>query len=243
MKKQILLPLALVALANLAFAQVIDSIYLQEFIVLKDGTKTFVDVLGEDYDNVIIMRNGKEKKILKENLLEWNSGNIWQQPFKYNEEGEIEYQEVVPIDSLTKDEIYNRAKRMFSKMFKDSRDVLELDDKEAGTLIGNGNTEILWKTDGILGMVVSIRLWFTVTIDVKDGKYRVTLNNFENETDAFRSGSTYVKGTRYPIEQAFPISGEVQKIQRGMKEAELLEIDSLLKSIKKMMAEKPSKDW
>lgn len=235
MKKNLFTVLAM-ALASFAFGQVIDSSYLEEYVVMKNGKKTMLDITSDDADFIYFTKDGKENKIPKSQVTDWKAGQLWQQPFKYNEKGEIEYQEVVKLDSLTKDEIYNRAKRMFTKLFKDSRNVLELDDKEAGTLIGNGNTDVHYSTGLGAGHAT---FWFTITIDVKEGRYRLTLNGFDNEFAA----TTYTARDRSSLEVIFPANQEPNKYSKKLKEADLQEIDNLFKAIKKMMAEKPLKDW
>lgn len=221
-----------------AIGQIIDSTYLTEYIVQKNGVKTEVDVIKIDDTDVYIFRNNREVKIPKKELLEWSEGSLWKQPFRYNDKGEIEYQEVVALDSLSKEAIYNRAKRMFVTLFKDSRNVLELDDKESGSLIGNGNTDVYYHT-GYLNVNAHATFWFTIEIDIKDGRYRLTLNNFENEFAA----TQYTSRDRSSLEVMFPANEEPNKFSKNLKAADLMEIDSLMRRIKKMMAEKPSKDW
>lgn len=235
--KNLILLVAL-ALPVLLSSQVIDSAYLTEYIVMKNGAKTEVNIVDDDDDFVYIERNGAKNKVPKSSLSDWKTGNLWEQPFAYNEKGDIEYVEVIELPGIAKDEVYLRAKKMFISLFKDSRNVLEYDDKEAGTLIGNGNTSVSWVTQ-FMDIPVSITMWFTLTIDVKEGKYRLTLNNFENQAPV----SQYSNGDRYGLEIAFPENEEVPKLNREMKAAALTEIDALFKQVKKTMAEKPAKDW
>src|SRR6266496_2496034 len=53
--------------------------------------------------------------------------------------GEIKFTEVVYVDSISKLLLYSRAREWFTKAFKSSKAVLDLDDKENGKLIGKGN--------------------------------------------------------------------------------------------------------
>ncbi|MCP3929503.1 MAG: DUF4468 domain-containing protein, partial [Bacteroidetes bacterium] len=55
----------------------------------------------------------------------------------HNEEtGEIEYQEVVQTDSLTKAEIYLNAKNWMIENLKSSDNMVQLDDQENNQLVG-----------------------------------------------------------------------------------------------------------
>jgi hypothetical protein len=74
--------------------------------------------------------------------------------------------------ALTKDEIYDLALQFIAENFKSAKSVLEYQDKEAGRIIGNGTTSI---NDGFMGRPAS----FTMVIDIKDGRYRVSYKSLE----------------------------------------------------------------
>ena len=54
--------------------------------------------------------------------------------------GEVVYTEVIKVDSLNAKELYNRAKKWIVLNYKSANDVIQLDDKEDGILIGKGNS-------------------------------------------------------------------------------------------------------
>jgi len=108
--------------------------------------------------------------------------------------GKIKFTEVIYVDSATRSTLYTKAREWFVKSFQSSKSVLELEDKEAGKLIGKGNISVITeesvneneyvkmkglipkklrdqKTKGEAGTVS-----FTIAIYIKEGrfKYEVT---------------------------------------------------------------------
>lgn len=75
---------------------------------------------------------------------------------------------VVEVEA-TKDDLFNRARLWFAEAFKDSRKVLELEDRESGILRATGWTSCNTNTE--------IEFWFTVTVKFKDGRYKMELSN------------------------------------------------------------------
>lgn len=87
----------------------------------------------------------------------------------------FEFTDVVHVDSVPKDELFMRARQWFSNSFNDSKSVLEISDKESGELQGKGNIKMILgnRADGIMR--------FSVSIHLKDGKYRYSFFNFIHE--------------------------------------------------------------
>lgn len=95
----------------------------------------------------------------------------------------IEFQEVVKLenDSIPKNILYTNAKIWFVDAFKDSKEVIQMDDKENGIIIGKGNmayTNSKLRYKGING-----RISFTVKVEIKEGRYRYSFSDFYHETN------------------------------------------------------------
>ena len=56
--------------------------------------------------------------------------------------GKVDYTEVVHVDSVSKNELYARAKLWLVDTYKSSINVIQLEDKENGEIIGKGFSEI-----------------------------------------------------------------------------------------------------
>ena len=97
---------------------------------------------------------------------------------------------VVTVENTSKNELYNRAKIWFAKAFISSKYVIQLDDKENGQIIGNGS--IIYNAPaGLPGLNFSGHFTFTITIEVKDNRFRYTFENFSHEAnkDGFSGGA------------------------------------------------------
>ncbi|MDO7849195.1 DUF4468 domain-containing protein [Hymenobacter sp. M29] len=88
----------------------------------------------------------------------------------------ITYAEVVPVEGASQAELYARAKLWFASTFKSAKDVVQAEDKEAGVLQGKGWQDIYIKS---MGIPSASKLWYTVKLAVKDGRYRYEVTEFE----------------------------------------------------------------
>jgi len=97
----------------------------------------------------------------------------------------VEYQEVIEFDSeIDKSTLFNRTRLWLAEAFVDSKEVIELEDKEAGLLVGNGGMEYTFP------LVPAMPGQFSLRIDIKNGKLRTTYSNFK----IYHSGSQYSSG-------------------------------------------------
>jgi len=84
---------------------------------------------------------------------------------------QLTFQRVYEINNINTNEIFDRTLEWMAKTFIDSREVIELKDRERGKIIGNG---IVQFKD-----VVNISdCKYMVTIDIKDGRFRITFSNY-----------------------------------------------------------------
>jgi hypothetical protein len=90
-------------------------------------------------------------------------------------DGAILYTGIIQVDSsASKSELYNRGKVWFINEFKSSNDVLQMQDKEAGILIGKGFFEI---ENG-----VNTQIWQTIKLYFKDGKYKYEITDLSMQS-------------------------------------------------------------
>ncbi len=81
------------------------------------------------------------------------------------------YHETIAVPGKSKDELYAAAKEWFVYAYKSANNVIQLDDPANGKLIGKGTFTVPY-----LGELQVVR--HTVTIEVKDGKYRYFIDQF-----------------------------------------------------------------
>jgi hypothetical protein len=85
---------------------------------------------------------------------------------------------VTEMPGYGKEQIYTGTKTWIAETFQSAKAVIENDDKDAGTIIGNASVEF-----PCVGNIFSCagksdkRLQFTLRVDMKDQKFKVTLSN------------------------------------------------------------------
>lgn len=102
----------------------------------------------------------------------------------------IDYQGVQRVDGVSKDELYIRAREWFAKTFVSAQAVIQMDDKEAGKIIGKG---VARSSFVMLLTPVSYTLYYTVSITVKDGRYRYEITDFMAQGDPSKYNYSPVK--------------------------------------------------
>ncbi len=103
--------------------------------------------------------------------------------------GKVAYQEVVNvnIDKNSKTDLYLKGKEWIATTFKSANDVIQMDDKEGGIIIGKGVIKIdpTCEVCGASGIhkTQSGFIEFTFKIEFKDGRYRYEFTNFNHKAD------------------------------------------------------------
>lgn len=102
-------------------------------------------------------------------------------------DGVIIYSNVVTIDStINKNELFTRAKAWFVATYNSAKSVIQMEDKDAGIIIGKGVFDVQSGGSGLGLFIVPVR--HTVSIYLKDGKYKYEIKDLSGEFgDNFRS--------------------------------------------------------
>jgi len=149
----------------------------------------------------------------------------WWDPIPFNEKGLIEFVVDYDLPDKSKDEMYSITKVWLSEAFKSSKSVIEVDEKDAGVIAGNGNTSFSWG-NALIGYHTD-PIFFSFKCQMKDGKYRLTVNNIQNENDITgRNGVEYLFN-----DSAVKKNGEVKDYPKAVKGALLDLFQMLQKSI------------
>lgn len=93
----------------------------------------------------------------------------------------IIFTEVVKVDSnITKDELYKRARLWYADAFKNSKEVLQISDKESGELVGKALFS--YYSNYFTGSGATIgSVKYTIKIYVKNGRYKYEITDFVHE--------------------------------------------------------------
>lgn len=101
------------------------------------------------------------------------------QEYPYNVNGEIEYSEVIEVQS-NKDVLYSNAQEWIAKTFGDYKKVIQYEDFENKKLIMKGVLEVEhMESFSLIGIdfVTREEIHITLSIETKDNKYRYTISN------------------------------------------------------------------
>lgn len=89
----------------------------------------------------------------------------------------LTYTEVVQVDSISAIELYSRAKFWFVTAYNSANDVLQMDNKENGEIIGKAimkyNPNVFVGSETTKGNIK-----YTIKIFVKDGRYKYEITDF-----------------------------------------------------------------
>lgn len=88
---------------------------------------------------------------------------------EFNDFGKIVFQRVDSIDK-SKDLLFSMSKEWFVNTFKSGKAVIELEDKESGTMIGKGIYQ-----DDVTKYDIPIYYHYTVKVETKENKVRFTI--------------------------------------------------------------------
>lgn len=92
----------------------------------------------------------------------------------------ITFSEVVKVDSVNQNELFNRARLWVNDNFRSGKDVSQIIDKESGTITGNG----VFKERFYLYQMIKTKFTgifsFDFKIFVKDGKYKYVFTSIKH---------------------------------------------------------------
>ena len=101
----------------------------------------------------------------------------------------ISYSAVVKVDSnLKATELYTRARAWLAESYRDSKAVLEVEDKENGQLIGKGSMK--YAATYFYGSNIGGIIRYHIKIFVKDGRYKYEFSNFTHGETHYSNGGT-----------------------------------------------------
>jgi hypothetical protein len=92
------------------------------------------------------------------------------------------------VPGVSKDELYLRAREWFARTFVSAQALIQMDDKAAGKIIGKGLSEDV--RNGFIRTAYTI--YYTVSITVKEGRYRYEITDFYREIIRGTGASTVI---------------------------------------------------
>lgn len=102
---------------------------------------------------------------------------------------------VVQVPGVSRAALQDRAKAWFADRFIDAGNPLMLTNTDNGSLIGKGSTRVKW---GPADMSRSHRVWFMLTLEAQDGRYRYRLHDLPNQRDTTTTQAAVVEPQEAP---------------------------------------------
>jgi hypothetical protein len=146
-----------------------------------------------------------------------------------DDNGNLNFHEVVQVDSASKEQLYLRAKVFFANAFNSAKDVIQMDDREAGIIIGKGWDNIFIK---IALHQVPLKMWYSVKIQSKDGRYKCEVYDISYQ------GETSVRG--YPADvfsnkNYFKANGQPRDVNEKYKLETIRKANEVLDAVQSAM--------
>ena len=235
------IPVVLLLMLSTFFAeaQVIPKDLEGEYIVFADGRRADVNIIKDKGKKLLCNQRGSSNKtqfwVKKKELKDYHAIDWMGLGWSRNDAGQIEYQAVVQVDSVSKNDLYTAARTAFADLYKDSEEVLEVDDREGGIMVARGWTRIY--TESGAADQMGSQLWFSTKLEFKDGRYRMTIYDLKTVVEANPITSRFEK----PTEEYSTWIAEIH--QPSYKKAVLQALQGNFDYVKsKMLAAKGSDD-
>ncbi|MDF7813335.1 DUF4468 domain-containing protein [Hymenobacter sp. YC55] len=103
----------------------------------------------------------------------------------------VTYTGVVAVDGVSQNELYTRAKLWLFLTFDEAKDVVKVDEKDAGLLIIRAYTDLPVRSSQSDFEPTNREVGYTMMLNFKDGRYKYTLTNY----------NLVVEGRTIPIEK------------------------------------------
>ncbi|HFU2857263.1 TPA: DUF4468 domain-containing protein [Enterobacter cloacae] len=125
---------------------------------------------------------------------------------------------VVEFQGMKKDAIFNNSKIWVAKSFTSANDVIQYADKEQGSIVGKGTMDYPCEgfNDCLANAGATVK--FTMKIDSKDDKARVTFSDFGFHRPASVSGGIVIPAEDYPVNQQRKINAIKPKLEKFIQE-------------------------
>jgi hypothetical protein len=125
-----------------------------------------------------------------------------------------EVSEIVEIPNMAQKQIFDAAKIWMAQSFKSSNSVIQYEDQNTGTIVGKGNMKYPCK--GAWNCLANEKnlVLFTVKIDTKDNKARVTFNDLLLKTATTINAGIVIQG----YEVGIYVPKDKENIENGLKE-------------------------
>ena len=152
--------------------------------------------------------------------------------------GKVSFENIVEVDGMSKIDLYLLAEEWFSKTFNSENSVIQMQDKEEGMIIGEGNITAY----GHFRNVESGVWKFTVSFTAKEGRFRYVISDIYHET----SVTSTIKGAGGDIKNEKPECGKwlvTKKQWKKMKERAYTQFQNISKDLEESITISEDDNW
>lgn len=142
----------------------------------------------------------------------------------------IQFTKILKVDSTkTKDDLYSNGLEWFATNYKNSKYVLQMQDKDAGLILGKATISVL------MGTRVEY-VDYTIKMAFKNGRIKYDLSDFTNNSYGLIKDGEVVKAN-------WMIKGMVKKQYAMIKKKSAEEVYMIASSIESSFSQKKKEDW
>jgi hypothetical protein len=150
--------------------------------------------------------------------------------------GNVTFTRVIEVPGVSKNDLYSRVLSYFTYNYNRGDDIVQIQDKEQGLIVGKGMYPKVHVGRSI-AIITTVDVYHILRVDIKDGRLRamISLTEYRN-TVAGNTGvpkvSTYPVSGRYPIIEKDAQKTVMSKAFYKSYLAAMASLDNLEKSVK-----------
>lgn len=161
-----------------------------------------------------------------------------------DDKGAAVFTEVVEVPGSTKDALYMAAIAWINKTYRSPKDVLQTGDKEGGVIIGRALTGGLTYKN-VITNVEAGSFRYSFTIQVKDGKYKFTIDEIKYQSGKMMLREGADLGEAFPSNWSgtFADSKQGRREWQNMRKQASTSLLSTIAGLKESMSKGTASEW
>lgn len=241
-------------------AQTSDEQNKLDYIVLKSGKRIEGEVIQISKNSILFDSKGwaNPKNIPLSNIKKYEDFEDGMSLARYekeearvntdlplDEDGVITFSDVIQVPNSTKSSLYSAGREWFVETFKSADDVLQMEDRESGKLLGKGFSKI-YVGGGIA--ITDTKLYYTIKLYFKEGRYKYEITNlyYLASPNRYNLSPQRQPAESVIIDNLYKPNGKIRNLNAQYKTETQNEIKALIESIRISLAksvESGDDDW
>ena len=152
----------------------------------------------------------------------------------------LTYTDIVQVEGINKQSLYERARSWANDVFKSSKDVIQINDKEIGEIAGKATFNASFSWNALGKRTATTDIDFKFEIIVKEGKYKYV---FTDLTEDGYYGYLLTSAQECPYKTKGQSKSNSNMVWTSLKESSDNTMHELINSLKKAMQSKSDTDF